>query len=320
MPSTNEPSRALITAPPGEGVDAWILRHRPARHAVDPAVAYAALVEPEHSRRGTVEDVATIFLTNRECPFRCLMCDLWKNTTTERVAPGAIPGQIRSALDRLPPATAIKLYNSGNFFDAQAIPPEDHAEIARLAAPFETVIVECHPRLVGRSCLAFRDRLRGELDVAMGLETVHPEVLPKLNKRMTLDDFARAAGFLRENSMYVRAFILLRPPFLSDDEGVEWARRSIDFAFDVGVECCAVIPTRGGNGVMELLAADGRYAPPSLEAMEDVLDYGLSRGRGRVFVDLWDIDRVSPEAPSRPARIARLADMNLTQRITPPIA
>ena len=34
--------------------------------------------------------------------------------------------------------------------------------------------------------------LRGQLEVALGLETVHPEVLARLNKQMTLDDFARA--------------------------------------------------------------------------------------------------------------------------------
>ena len=79
---------------------------------------------------GCVEDVATLFLTNRECPFRCLMCDLWRNTTDTRVPPGAIPQQIDYALARLPAARHIKLYNSGNFFDHQAIPPEDYAAIA----------------------------------------------------------------------------------------------------------------------------------------------------------------------------------------------
>ena len=35
---------------------------------------------------------------------------------------GDIPAQIAYALDQLPPARQIKLYNSGNFFDHQAIP------------------------------------------------------------------------------------------------------------------------------------------------------------------------------------------------------
>jgi asparagine synthetase B (glutamine-hydrolysing) len=39
------------------------------------------LVEKESTVSGQVEDRAAIFLTNRECSFHCLMCDLWKNTT-----------------------------------------------------------------------------------------------------------------------------------------------------------------------------------------------------------------------------------------------
>jgi radical SAM enzyme (TIGR01210 family) len=183
------------------------------------------------------------------------------------------------------------------------------------------VIVECHPRLVGRRYRDFRGLLAGELEVAMGLETVHPEVLPRLNKGMTLDDFARAVDTLRADGTAVRAFILVRPPFLSDDEGLEWACRSLDFAFDRGVECCCLIPTRGGNGAMEELARDGHYAPPSLDSLERALEYGLSlragRWAGRVFVDLWDTGMVSPDAPDCAARIARLGRMNLEQRVEP---
>ncbi|MGV2341979.1 MAG UNVERIFIED_CONTAM: hypothetical protein LVR18_51130 [Planctomycetaceae bacterium] len=45
------------------------------------------------------------------------MCDLWQNTLTETVSPGLIPQQIDFALQRLPHAPHLKLYNSGNFFD-----------------------------------------------------------------------------------------------------------------------------------------------------------------------------------------------------------
>lgn len=56
--------------------DREILAARPAKNAVDPHTPYAYLVEPECSAGRSVEDVATIFLTNRECPFKCLYCDL----------------------------------------------------------------------------------------------------------------------------------------------------------------------------------------------------------------------------------------------------
>jgi radical SAM enzyme (TIGR01210 family) len=159
--------------------------------------------------------------------------------------------------------------------------------------------------------------LTTELEVALGLETVHPEVLRRLNKQMTLDDFARAVGKLRADRVAVRAFILVRPPFLTDDEGVEWARRSLDFAFSLGAECCSLIPTRAGNGALEELAAQGLFAPPSLASLEHALEYGLSLQKGRVLLDLWDIGHVSPDAPNRAARLARLTRMNLAQHVEP---
>jgi len=308
--------------------DREIVIARGAKNPVDPRVPYAFFVEPEHSATGTIDDVATLFLTNRECPFHCLYCDLWKNTTDERVPVGAIPAQIEHALAGLPPARHIKLYNSGNFFDAQAIPPEDHRAIAERIARFETVIVENHPLLCGPVCVEFRDLLtasrtdgsRGpELEIALGLETVHPGILPRLNKRMTLDDFQRAAEFLRSRDIALRAFILLRPPGMAESECVDWALKSIEFAFDCGVRVCAVIPTRGGNGIMEQLHAEGEFGPPRLQSLEETLDRGLALGRGRVFVDVWDIERFY-ECPScGPARTSRLRETNLTQRPLPPV-
>jgi hypothetical protein len=148
----------------------------------------------------------------------------------------------------------------------------------------------------------------------MGLETVHPEILPRLNKGMTLDNFARAVELLLKHDMAARAFILLRPPFLSEDEGIEWAMKSLDFAFSLGVGCCSIIPTRTGNGIMEQLAEEGAFSPPTIRSLERVLEYGLSLARGRVFADLWDIGRFYDCRECGPHRAARIATMNLSQR------
>lgn len=297
--------------------DEWVIARRPPRHAVAADRPYAWLVEPEPAGAGRLVDVATLFLTNRECPYRCLMCDLWKNTLETSVAPGQIPEQIRWGLAQLPSARHLKLYNASSFFDPRAIPVADYPAIAELAAPFERLIVESHPKLVGQRFRDFRRLLVPELEVAMGLETVHPDVLPRLNKGMTLDDFARAADRLHAAGAAIRAFILVRPPFLTDAEGVEWACRSLDFAFAHGAGCCSLIPTRAGNGAMEELQRQGLFAPPSLDALEQCLAYGLSLRAGRVLIDLWDIGQVSPDAPDRAARIARLAQANLTQQGAP---
>jgi radical SAM enzyme (TIGR01210 family) len=309
-----------MSVPPAADLTAWILAQRPPRNALDPWRPYAYLVEPEYTPEGRVEDVAVIFLTNRECPFRCLMCDLWKNTTEVRVPAGAIVAQIDWALTHLPPVRRVKLYNAGNFFDAQAIPPGDLPAIAGRLADLRTVIVECHPRLVGRRCLAFRDMLRPKLQVAMGLETIHPDVLPRLNKQMTLADFEHAVQFLRDNDIDVRAFLLLRAPYLDEAEGVHWAKRSLEFAFEIGVECCVVIPTRTGNGAMEWLAQQGLFHPPRLASLEVAVEHALRLGAGRVFADLWDVEHFFTCPLCDRQRVARLEIMNRTQTIPPRVS
>jgi uncharacterized Fe-S cluster-containing MiaB family protein len=136
---------------------------------------------------------------------------------------------------------------------------------------------------------------------------------------MTLADFEAAARLLTGHGIAARAFILLRPPFLDEEEGVRWAKESIRFAFDVGVECCVVIPTRAGNGAMEELQRQGHFMPPRLESLEEVLEYGVRLGRGRVFADLWDVGRFASCERCGPARAERMQAMNLTQRPAPAV-
>lgn len=293
----------------------WIVSHRPARNKIDPLRPYHWMVEKERNAIGEIQETGIIFIANRECSFKCLMCDLWKNTTTDSVPAGAIPEQIRWALEQMPEIKQVKLYNSGSFFDERAIPVEDHGKIASLVSGFDTVIVEAHPKLIDRRCLEFNDMLNADLEVAIGLETVHPEVLQRLNKKMDVSDFVKAVKFLKRHHIRSRAFILLRPPFMTESEGVTWAKRSIDLAFDAGVECCTVIPVRPGNGAMDLLMKQGNFEKPSIDSLEEVLTYGINLNAGRVFADTWDLSQFSTCSHCLESRVNRLEQMNFGQQI-----
>lgn len=288
----------------------WILERRGPKRRHDPLRPYAAFVEEEIGPDGSLWPTATLFLTNRECPFRCLMCDLWQDTLDTRTEVGAIVAQIDHALAQpaFRDARAVKLYNAGSFFDPAAIPPSDIPAIAQRVRGYERVIVECHTAFVGPRVIDFAAAIApAKLEVAIGLETVHPEVLKRLNKRMTVDDFRRAAALLQEHGIALRVFLLVRPPFLTEDEGIFWACRSLDVAFDAGASLAALIPVRAGNGALDELARTGDFTPPRLESLETCLRYGLALGKGRVTADLWD-------AAGDDACIARIAAMNLTQR------
>lgn len=296
--------------------DRWIIERRGARAALDPYKPYGFLLEEEHFAAGDIGTIATLFLTNRECPWHCAMCDLWRNTLTESVPAGAIAAQISHALSQLPAARQVKLYNSGSFFDQRAIPPDEYTSIARLLTHFERVIVESHPALIENRCFDFAKQLNAQLEVAMGLETAHPQVLQKLNKRMTLEQYARSADKLSTGGIALRSFILLQPPFMAQHESLHWACRSIDFALTCGATAITLIPTRAGNGAMDQLIHEGRFLTPTLSLVEDALDYGISLHRARIFIDLWDISQVQSTPCCRNARIERLRLMNLSQHLS----
>ncbi len=305
---------------PERNQSAWIIAQRPPRASADPFKPHGFLLEEERSASGRLVSSVVILLTNKECPWRCLMCDLWKHTLTRSVPPGAIPQQIDYALGRLQARPEqVKLYNSGSFFDPAAIPLADYPAIAQRLSFASRLVVESHPRLIGENVLKFRDLLGPSLEVAMGLETAHPGVLTRLNKNLTLSAFAKAAAFLRNHGIAVRAFVLLKPPFLNEAEALEWAVKSAEFAFASGVEVLSVIPTRAGNGALDRLREAGEFAPPRLSTLERALESLLERPQGRVFADTWDLEQFSACAACLEPRRQRLHTMNRRQIVPPRI-
>ena len=148
----------------------------------------------------------------------------------------------------------------------------------------------------------------------MGLETVHPEVFPRLNKKFSLSDFSNATEFLQTAEIAVRAFILVNPPFLNEEDGIAWAVKSADFAFNCGAAVVSLIPTRRGNGAMDTLLESGEFVPPRLSTLEKAQERALNLHRGRVFADTWDLQQFSQCPPCLEKRRQRLHLVNLTQQ------
>jgi radical SAM enzyme (TIGR01210 family) len=296
--------------------DARIRRLRPPKPRVDPYTAHGALVEDERRPDGRRETALTIFLAGAECPFTCSFCDLWRYTIDGPTPPGALAAQVEKVLNASSAARAdrLKLYNASNFFDRRAVPLADRDRLAALAEPFRAVTVESHVNTIGAETLAFARSLRGRLEVAVGLETVHPEASRRLNKRLELPRFDAAARLLVENGIDLRVFVLVGAPHVPAPESVAWTIRTVEYAVTRGASVVAIIPVRGGNGEMERLQSLGDFTPPTLAQLEAALDGCLHFTECVVTADSWDAQQFAPCDVCRRARIERLQRINVTGR------
>ena len=297
---------------------------RPPKRAVDPYRAHGSLVEEERRPNGRVERALTVFLAGAECPFTCSFCDLWQWTLDGPTPPGALATQLERVLASLdgPVPQRLKLYTASNFFDRRAVPREDYTALARLAESFEAVTVESHASTIGEATLDFARMLGAgrSLEVAVGLETIHPRAMAQLNKRLDLAKFDAATRFLAEAAIDLRVFVLLGAPHVPDEESVEWTVRTVAHAVARGAAVASIIPVRGGNGEMERLRALGEFTPPTLSQLEAALDASLSLGGTVVTADLWDVEGLAACDVCRTRRIERLARLNITGRCEPAIA
>jgi len=66
---------------------------------------------------------------------------------------------------------------------------------------------------------------------------------------------------------------------------------------------------------MDLLEKQGLFEKPSLDSLEEVLEYGISLGAGHVFADTWDLQLFSKCQQCFDARLQRIIEMNLYQKL-----
>jgi archaeosine synthase beta-subunit len=277
------------------------------------------VLEEERRPGGKIERALTVFLTGAECPFTCSFCDLWQWTIDGPTPPGALTRQLESVLQTLdgPAPDRLKLYNASNFFDQRAVPPEDALGIARLAEPFAAITVESHANTIGPETLAFAGQVSSRLEVAVGLETIHPVAAAQLNKRLDLARFDSAARFLTEHGIDLRVFVLLGAPYVPADESVAWTVRTVEYAVERGASVVSIIPVRGGNGELERLRGLGQFTAPTLSQLEESLDLSMQFTSTVVTADLWDAERLPACEHCRPERVERLRRLNVDGRAEP---
>jgi len=166
----------------------------------------------------------------------------------------------------------IKIYTSGSFLDEREVGAETRRAIAETFADRDRIVVESLPDFVEREKLEEFTGQGLETDVAIGLETATDRVRHDcVNKYFDFEDFVAASEAADAAGAGVKAYLLMKPPFLSESEAIEdmksSVRRCAEHAHTVSMN-----PTNVQRYTMvdELYFRDG-YRPPWLWSVAEVL-------------------------------------------------
>ncbi|WP_247731281.1 archaeosine biosynthesis radical SAM protein RaSEA [Halovivax limisalsi] len=259
-----------------------------------------------------VKESLTIILNTGGCRWAraggCTMCGyVAESVDGGSVSHDALLDQIDVCLDHEAenadePADLIKIYTSGSFLDEREVGAETRRAIAETFADRERIVVESLPDFVDREKIADFTRYGLDTDVAIGLETATDRVRHDcVNKYFDFADFEAAcaeaaaasaeadAGTVTADddaggaanadadgraSAGVKAYLLLKPPFLAESEAVEDMIDSIERCADVaGCHTVSMNPCNVQRYTMvdELYFDDG-YRPPWLWSVAHVLE------------------------------------------------
>ncbi len=222
----------------------------------------------------------SIVLTTQGCAYArsdsggCTMCSYLLDGTGSTVSGADIVKQYNTAISKIAdaePPLSVKIYTSGSFLDPEEVPTDARREIFEsLAADgrVRQVVLESRPEYVTDDVLSEIHEFLGERDVeiGMGLESSNDSVrLLCINKGFTLDEFKDAVERSRRYGIGTRAYVLLKPPFLTERDSLFDAIDTMRTAAHLGVTTISVNPVDiQRHTLVERLWSAGQYRPPWL--------------------------------------------------------
>lgn len=230
------------------------------------------------------QDALTVVLNTGGCRWAraggCTMCGYVAESTDDgTVSHADIKAQVEAVLDREAtkrdePAPLVKIYSSGSVLDDRELSLESLELIADTFADRKRIVLESLPDFVTEDRLEpFTDR-DVAVDVAIGVETSSDRVRrDTINKYFDFADVVDATLIASDLGIGVKSYLLLKPPFLTEQEAIEDAVKSVrDCAALDACHTVSVNPTTVQRYTMvdRLHYRDG-FRPPWLWSIVAVL-------------------------------------------------
>lgn len=251
----------------------------------------------------------------------CSMCGYAKDTLGRSATPEELATQVETALHRYHGEPYVKVYTSGSFLDDREVDPVSRERlVGAFAGRARRVLFETLPEFATPEALEpLRTAFPGEIEVALGLESTQPDVLLRyVNKNSPPAAYLEAGDRVRKLGLRAKAYLLLKPPYLTEREAIDDVVTSVKVAAP-HFDALSVNPVHIQNGtVVEWLYHRHRYRPPWLWSLAEALRRSAGfRGSTRLvtFPTAGGLARGPHNCGEcDPAFLAALEEASLSQR------
>lgn len=229
---------------------------------------------------GKTVDAGVMILPTRGCSWGlssgCSMCGYVYDSQGKQADEKEILDQFGKALMKFKDVKYLKIFNSGSFFDSNELSERSIELIFERIneTKINKVQVESRPEFLNEDVLKkARDILDAQLEVGIGLETTNDDVrINCINKGFLLEDFKIALKNCKKNNIDVKAYLLIKPPFLNEKEAIKDAINSGIEAEKLGADRISYNPINIQKGTLvELLWRRGEYRAPWLWSVVEVI-------------------------------------------------
>jgi hypothetical protein len=195
----------------------------------------------------------------------------------------------------------VNIYNNGSITNDTELPPEARKEIYKRIGDtpeIKMVVLETRPEYVTQEKV---DEIKAlipdkHVELAIGLE-VKDDMIRQLsiNKGFKLKQFDRAAALITPK-LNLRAYVLLKPAFVTEKEGIEHAVETIEHAFAVGTHTVSMEPcTVQDYTLLRFLKDKDQFNPPWLWSIVDVVK--RTAHLGKLIVGMFQFYPSPAEVP-----------------------
>ncbi|HLF06384.1 MAG TPA: archaeosine biosynthesis radical SAM protein RaSEA [Thermoplasmata archaeon] len=257
-----------------------VLKHR---FYPEDRATYPIVWREEESFEGERIQAMVAILKTRGCAWDlaggCTMCSYTNQSHRGKFDQADLEAQVDRLAANYQGEKVVKIYTSGSFLDEREVPKAVRDIVLAKVGAAKKLIVEARADVTPEHVLEDLAAQAPQTEIALGLESASQTILDEsVNKGGRVEDFVDAAKRIHARGLRVKAYVMLKPPFLSERMALADAASTLEFAAPHS-DTLSLNPVNIHKGsLVERLFYRGEYRPPWIWSVWEAIS-GRPKGK-----------------------------------------